>query len=172
MRTAPRNLMGGMEFSSIRIPQQSLERLDDLKGRILMTAVVWLVVAFAPLVAFDAGGGQSAIDVVRYVAFRGLDRDTWYATSALSMYAGALSGSVILVGLVLQSVGFVSRDRLLSMLGSGAILVGLCALVVATLPVASITVLGTLALPHVGWWLTLFHTGFTLWLETRRASSH
>lgn len=169
MRTALQNLMGTIEFSPIRIPEHCLEQLDGSRGRIIVTAVGWLVVAIAPLVAFDAGGGQSSMDVIRYIAFRGLDRDAWYAASAASMAAGALSASAVLVGLVLQSVGFVSRDRPLSMLGSGAILAGLCALVVATLPVASITVLGALALPHVGWWLTLFHTGLTLRLMRRRA---
>ena len=37
-------------------------------------------------------------------------------------------------------------------------------MVVATLPVAAFSLFGLVVLPHVGWWLTLSYTAFTLWL--------
>ncbi len=140
----------------------SLRYLDTLWGRSVLSAFSWLVVGVAPLVAFDAGGGQTAVDLVRYVVFRGLDRDAWYAISALSMFSGVLSAVSFLIGLVIHTTGFMSRDRSLVFWGGGVTLVGLVVLVVATEPIAAFAMLGSAALPHVGWWLTLFYTTSTV----------
>ena len=122
----------------------------------------WVIVGFCPLVSFDAGGGQTAVDVVRYVVFRGLDRDLWYALSAVSIFVGFLAALSVLAGLVIQSTGLIYRDRTLVLGSSGVILPGLLAMIVATEPVAAFSIFGTVSLPHIGWWLTLIHTLLTL----------
>lgn len=172
MRTAIPHFITGVVIPVLQIPEQYMERLDNLQARLLISLVGWLVVVFAPLVTFDAGGGQSAIDIIRYVAFRGIDRDTWYAVSALSMSAGALSASAVLFGLILHSIGFVFRDWTLALYGGGTILVALCLLVMAAHPVTAISILGALALPHVGWCLTLLYTSLTLRLVSWWASCY
>ena len=146
------------------------KRLDTLMWRSVVSVLGWIVVGIVPLVSFDAGGGQTAVEVLRYIVFRGLDRDAWYVISAASMIADALSASAVLFGLVLHTMGLVSRDPRLSVCGGGLILVGLLIMVVATLPVAAFSLFGLVVLPHVGWWLTLSYTAFTLWL-LRQGSS-
>ena len=86
------------------------KRLDTLMWRSVVSVLGWIVVGIVPLVSFDAGGGQTAVEVLRYIVFRGLDRDAWYVISAASMIAGALSASAVLFGLVLHTMGLVSRD--------------------------------------------------------------
>ena len=105
MRAATLDFMTGTVIPVLLAAERHTGRLDTIQVRLVISFLGWPVVVFAPLVAFDAGGGQSAIDIMRYIAFRGLDRDAWYATSALSMLAGFLSASAVLVGLV------VSLDR-------------------------------------------------------------
>ena len=139
-----------------------LRRLDTYLGRSAVSIVGWLIVGVLPLVAFDAGGGQSAVEVIRYVVFRGLDRDAWYAISAASMFSCALSASAVLIGLVLHTTGFICRDRSLVLWSTAITLPSLLVLVIMAEPVAAVSVLGTVALPHVGWWLTLSYITFTL----------
>ena len=142
--------------------ERYLGRLDSLAARSCISALGWPIVLFTPLVAFDAGGGQTAVDIVQYVVFRGLDRDVWYATSALAMTGGALSAAAVLVGLTLHSVGLVSRDWTLAMWGCSTILASLLIVALAAHPVAASSMLWAMALPHVGWWLTLIYVTFTL----------
>lgn len=146
------------------------KRLDTLMWRSAVSVLGWIVVGIAPLVSFDAGGGQTAVEVLRYIVFRGLDRDAWYVISASSMIAGALSAAAVLFGLVLHTMGLVSRDQRLSACGGGMVIVGLLIMVVATLPVASFSLFGLVVLPHVGWWLTLSYTAFTLWVSRQWSS--
>ena len=141
--------------------ERYLGRLDSLVGRSCLSALGWPIVLFTPLVAFDAGGGQTAVDVIQYVVFRGLDRDAWYATSALAMTGAALSSTAILLGLTLHTVGLVSRDWTLTMWGCGTILVSLLTVILATHPVSAVSMFGTMSLPHFGWWLTLFYAAVT-----------
>ena len=54
---------------------------DTRYARIVLPLVAWLVVGFVPLVSLDAVGGQTAVEIVRYVSFRGIDRDAWYAVA-------------------------------------------------------------------------------------------
>ena len=140
-----------------------VKRLDSLYGRFILPVLGWLVVAVAPLVSFDAGGGQTAIQIVRYVVFRGLDRDAWYAVSPLFMLSGALAASTILLGMTLHTVGSVFRDKTLAHYGCGTLLLSLLILVLATEPVATVSFFGIVVLPHVGWWLTLLYAAVALW---------
>ena len=149
-------------FKAISSAKSQLRRLDTSWGHSALVVMGWIIVGFCPLVSFDAGGGQTAVDVARYVVFRGLDRDVWYALSAPFMFVGLLVALSVLVGLVLQSVGLIYRDRMLVILGSGIILPGLLSMIVATEPVAAFSIFGTASLPHVGWWLTLIHILLTL----------
>ena len=149
-------------FSAIRSAKSHVRRLDTSRGHSVLAIAGWAIVGACPLASFDAGGGQTAVDVARYVVFRGLDRDVWYALSAAFMFMGLLAALAVLIGLVLQSTGLVYRDRTLVLWGSGVILPGLLAMIVATQPVAAFSILGTAALPHIGWLLTLIHTLFTL----------
>ena len=149
-------------FSAIRSAKSHVRRLDTSRGHSALAIVGWAIVGACPLASFDAGGGQTAVDVARYVVFRGLDRDVWYALSAVSMFLGLLAALSVLVGLVLQSAGLIYRDRMLVLRSSGVILPGLLAVTVATEPVAAFSIFGAAALPHIGWWLTLIHTLLTL----------
>ncbi len=135
----------------------SLRYVDTLWGRSALTVIGWFVIAVSPLVAFDAGGGQTAVDIIRYVVFRGLDRDAWWAASALSMFSGVLSASAILVSLVIHTIGCMFRDRALVLWSSGVTLVALVVMVVASEPVAAFSMFNSAALPHIGWWLTLIY---------------
>ena len=69
--------------------------LDTLTWRSVMSTLGWIVVGIVPLVSFDAGGGQTAVEILRYIVFRGIDRDAWYVISGSSMIAGALSASAV-----------------------------------------------------------------------------
>ena len=172
MRAATLDFMTGTVIPVLLAAERHTGRLDTIQVRLVISFLGWPVVVFAPLVAFDAGGGQSAIDVMRYIAFRGLDRDAWYATSALSMLAGFLSASAVLVGLVVHSIGLVFKDRAFVLWGCGIILASLCVVVLATHPVAAVSMFGALALPHFGWWLTLSYTALTLQLVSWWRSGH
>ena len=149
-------------FSAIRSAKSHVRRLDTSRGHSALAIMGWVIVGFCALVSFDAGGGQTAVDVARYVVFRGLDRDVWYALSAVSMFVGLLAALSVLAGLVIQSTGLIYRDRTLVHWSSGIILPGLLSMIVATEPVAAFSIFGTSALPHIGWWLTLIHTLLTL----------
>ena len=138
-------------------------RADTRYVRIILPALAWLVAGFVPLVSFEAVGGQTATEIVRYVSFRGIDRDAWYAVAPIFVAAGALSGLTVLLGLVLKSVGLVFDDRTLTMWGCGVILISLIVIIVSTQPVAAVTFFGIVAIPHVGWWLLLAYVAFTLW---------
>ena len=137
-------------------------RTDSRYVRIILPILAWLVVSVAPLVSFDAVGGQTAIEIVRYVSFRGIDRDAWYAVAPIFVAAGALSSLTVLLGLVLKSVGLVFNDKTLTMWGCGAILISLLVIIVSTQPVARISLFGIVAVPHVGWWLLFAYVAFTL----------
>ena len=162
MRTAPRVYLMTIVVPWVTSVDRYLGRLDSLVARSWISALGWPIVLFTPLVAFDAGGGQTAVDIMQYVVFRGLDRDTWYATSALAMTGGALSAAAVMFGLTLHSVGLVARDWTLALWGYGTILASLLAVILATYPVSAVSMFGTMALPHFGWWLTLLYTAFTL----------
>ena len=149
-------------FSAIRSVKSHVRRLDTSRGHLALAIVGWVIVVAIPLVSFDAAGGQTAVDIARYVVFRGLDRDVWYALSAVSMFVGLLAALSVLTGLVLQSTGLIYRDRKLVLWSSGIILPGLLSIIVATEPVAAFSIFGATSLPHIGWWLTLIHTLLTL----------
>ena len=136
---------------------------DTRYARIVLPLVAWLVVGFVPLVSLDAVGGQTAVEVVRYVSFRGIDRDAWYAVAPVFVAAAALSGLTLLLGMVLESVGLVFKDRALTIWGCGVILVSLVVMIVSTQPVASTTLFGIAAFPHAGSWLLLALVAPTLW---------
>ena len=162
MRTVPRMFLMGTVVPWVINAERQLALLDSLAARSCISALGWPIVFFTPLVAFDAGGGQTALDVIQYVVFRGLDRDAWYATSGLATTGGALSAAAVLFGLIIHSIGLVSRDWTLTMWGCGAILVSLLTVILATHPVSAVSMFGTMSLPHFGWWLTLLYTLFTL----------
>ena len=162
MRTAALDFVTGTVVPWVTNAERQLALLDSLLARSCISALGWPIVLFTPLVAFDAGGGQTAADVIQYVVFRGLDRDAWYATSGLAMTGGALSAAAVLVGLTLHSVGLVSRDWTLALWGCGTILVSLLVVILATHTVSAVSMFGTMSLPHFGWWLTLLYTLFTL----------
>lgn len=149
-------------FSAINSARSQLRRLDTSLGHSVLAITGWIIVWACPLVSFDAGGGQTAVDIARYVVFRGLDRDVWYALSAASMFLGLTAALSVLIGLVLQSTGLVYRDRMLVLLGSGIILPGLLVLVVTTEPVAAFSIFGAASVPNFGWWLMLTHAFLTL----------
>ena len=146
-------------------------RADPRYVRIILPVLAWLVVGVAPLVSFDAVGGQTAIEIVRYVSFRGIDRDAWYAVAPIFVAAGALASLTVLLGLVLKSVGLVFNDKTLTMWGCGVILISLFVIIVSTQPVAGASLFGIVAIPHVGWWLLLAYVAFTLWWTTGRRVS-
>ena len=123
----------------------------------------WIVISFVPLVSFDAGGGQTAIEIVRYVVFRGLDRDLWYSTGWIHVLGGGAAATAILVGMVLYTVGLVFIDRTLALWGCGVVFFSMLVVVWATRTVASGQVFGVIALPHLGWYLGLIHVGFAAW---------
>ena len=162
MRTVPRMFLMDTVVPWVINAERQLALLDSLLARSCISALGWPIVLFTPLVAFDAGGGQTATDVIQYVVFRGLDRDAWYATSALAMTGGALSATALLLGLTLHTVGLVSRDWTLALWGCGTILASLLMMILATHPVSAVSMFGTMSLPHVGWWLTLIYVTFTL----------
>ena len=172
--SVPITLPSVVLMATIRAKSQ-LRRLDTSRGHSALAVTGWIIVGFCPLVSFDAGGGQTAVDIARYVVFRGLDRDVWYVLSAVSMFVGLLAALSLLMGLVLQSAGLIYRDRTLVLWSSGIILPGLLAMIVATEPVAAFSIFGVASLPHVGWWLTLIHTLLTLhmvwgWTSERPAA--
>ncbi len=144
-----------------------VRRVDRPYAQLALPLVGWLVTGFVPLVAFDAGGGQTAIGIVRYVAFRGLDRDVWVAAGTLFVLIGVLAASAVLIGLVLSSVGLLFKDKRLAIWGCAITLASLFLVVIATQPVASVTILGLVALPHIGWWILLIHGGFALCLASQ-----
>ena len=146
---------------------QYVRRVDRPYVRFALPVVGWLVAGFTPLVAFDAGGGQTAIGIVRYVVFRGLDRDVWNAAGTVFVLIGVLAASAIMIGLVLHSTGFLFKDKRLTFWGCGVVMVSLISVVLAARPVASITLFGLAALPHIGWWLMLIHAALTLWLASQ-----
>ena len=163
-------------FSAIRSAKSHVRRLDTSRGHSVLAIAGWAIVGACPLASFDAGGGQTAVDVARYVVFRGLDRDVWYALSAVSMFVGLLAALSVLVGLVLQSAGLIYRDRTLVLWSSGVILPGLLSMIAATEPVAAFSIFRAASLPHIGWWLTLIHTLLTLhivwgWTSERPAAA-
>ena len=162
MRTEPRMFLMDTLVPWVINTERYLGRLDSLLARSCISAFGWAIVLFTPLVAFDAGGGQAAADVIQYVVFRGLDRDVWYATSALAMTGAALSAAAVLLGLTLNTIGLVSRDWTLALWGCGTILASLLIVILATHPVSAVSMFGTMSLPHFGWWLTLLYTAFTL----------
>ena len=43
----------------------------------------------------------------------------------------------------------------------------LLTVILATHPVSAVSMLGTMSLPHFGWWLTLLYTAFTVRLVRR-----
>ena len=139
------------------------KRADTRYVTIILPALAWLVAGFVPLVSFDAVGGQTATEIVRYVSFRGIDRDAWYAVAPIFVAAGALSSLGVLLGLVLKSVGLVFNDKTLTMWGCGVILISLFVIIVSTRPVAGASLFGIVAIPHVGWWLILAYVAFTPW---------
>lgn len=149
-------------FSAFSSAKSQLRRLDNSRGHSALAVLGWIIVGFCPLVSFDAGGGQTAVDIARYVVFRGLDRDVWYALSAPFMFLGLIAALSVLVALALQSVGLIYRDRRLVLWSGGTILPGLLATIVAIDPVSAFSVFGVASIPHVGWWLTLVHTLLTL----------
>ena len=112
-------------------------------------------------------GGQTSIGIVRYVVFRGLDRDLWNAAGTVFVLIGVLAASAIMIGLVVYSTGFLFKDRKLTFWGCGVVLVSLILVVLAARPVASIMLFGLAALPHIGWWLMLIHAALTLWLASQ-----
>ena len=170
MRAEPRMFLMDTLVPWVINTERYLGRLDSLLARSCISAFGWAIVLFTPLVAFDAGGGQTAVDVIQYVVFRGLDRDAWYATSALAMVGGALSTAGILFGLTVQSIGLVSKDNTLAFWGCGTIFGSLLWVLLATHPVSAVSMFGTMSLPHLGWWLALFHAAFTAQLERHRNS--
>ena len=171
MRTVFVNFLIATVVPAILDANRWVETLGTLTGRCVLATMGWLMVGLVPLVAFDAGGGQSAIEIIRYITFRGLDRDAWYAASALAMLTGFLSAFAILFGLVLHSMGLISRDWSLAAWGSGIILGSLSIVLLATHPVAAVSMFGAMALPHVGWWLTLCYTAFALKLVDHWSST-
>lgn len=123
----------------------------------------WLTAGFVPLVSFDAGGGQTAVEIIRYVVFQGLDRDVWYAAGWLYMVSGMMAAMAVLLGMVLCSVGLAFNDRTLALSGWGAVVVSLLVVVWATRPVASVAVFGVIALPHLGWLMMMACGATALW---------
>ena len=147
--------------------KQYARRVDRPYVRFVLPVVGWLAAGFTPLVAFDAGGGQTSIGIVRYVVFRGLDRDLWNAAGIVLVLIGVLAASAIMIGLVLHSTGFLFKDKKLTFWGCGVVLVSLILVVLAARPVASVTLFDLAALPHIGWWLMLIHAALTLWLASQ-----
>ena len=140
-----------------------LWRLYNRYWRYSILAFGWIVIALVPLVSFDAGGGQTAIEIVRYVVFRGLDRDMWYSAGWLLVVGGATAATAVLVGMALYTVGLVFMDRTLALWGCGVVFISMLIVVWATRPVASVQVFGVIAFPHLGWYLAMVHIGFAVW---------
>ena len=144
-----------------------VERYADANyGRAILVVLGWLIAGFAPLVSFDAGGGQTAPDIIRYIVFRGIDRDIWYAVSPWAVLGGMLSASAVLGGVICLSIGLGFRDRTYMLWGACITAIGLVIVVLCAGPIASISFLG-LALPHVGWWLLMVYLGFLLGVAPR-----
>ena len=135
-------------------------------GRTILVGLGWLIAGFVPLVSFDAGEGQTAPDIIRYIVFRGIDRDIWYAVSPWAVLGGMLSASAVLVGMICLSIGLGFRDRTYMLWGVCITAIGLVIVVLSASPIASLSVLG-LALPHVGWWLLMVYLGFLLGVTSR-----
>ena len=131
--------------------------LDTIYARIGAAVAGWLVVLFLPVVAFDVVGGQSAIEILRYIVFRGIDRDEWYATSPILMAGGFLSASALLLAMAIQTVGLLFRDKDFGTIGSGVTLLSLPLLAWTANPIAAATLFGVISLPHIGWWLMLVY---------------
>ena len=140
-----------------------LRRFYNRYWRYSLLVFGWIVVAFVPLVSFDAGGGQTAIEIIRYVVFRGLDRDVWYSAGWLFVLSGATAATAVLAGMVLYTVGLVFMDRTLAFWGCGVVFFSLLVVIWAARPVATVEILGAIALPHLGWFLALVHVGFAVW---------
>ncbi len=158
-------------LSALTLATRYARRVDDTYSRFAVPVVGWLIAGFAPLVSFEAGGGQTSIEIVRYVAFQGLDRDLWNAAGTALVLIGALSASAMMIGLVLHSTAFLFKDKALTLLGVAVVLVGLILVVYASRPIASVTLFNLAAFPHIGWWLTLFHAACTLWLSSQWPTS-
>ena len=140
----------------------NLERYTGTSyGRTILILLGWLIAGFVPLVSFDAGGGQTAPDIIRYIVFRGVDRDTWYAVSPWALLGGMLSASAILAGMICLSIGLGFRDGAYILWGGCTTAIGLVVVILCASPIASTSFLG-LALPHVGWWLLIVYLGFLL----------
>ncbi len=145
----------------------STERLSSLRldfaflgtfyARIGAAIAGWLIALFVPLIAFDVVGGQTAIEILRYIVFRGIDRDEWYAASAILIAGGFLSASAVLLGMAIQTVGLLFKDESFGMIGAGVTLLSLLLLAWAANPIAAVTLFGMVALPHIGWWLMLVY---------------
>ena len=58
-------------FSAIISSKSQMRRLDTSRGHSVLAIMGWIIVGVCPLVSFDAGGGQTAVDIARYVVFRG-----------------------------------------------------------------------------------------------------
>lgn len=129
--------------------------LGTFYARIGAVVAGWLVALFVPLVAFDVVGGQTAIEILRYIVFRGIDRDEWYAASPVLMAGGFLSALAVLLGMAIQTVGLLFRDKSFGTIGFGVTLPSLLLLAWTTSPIAAVTLFGVVALPHIGWWLML-----------------
>ena len=142
---------------------------DTFYGRAVLALVGWLIVGFVPLVSFEAGGGQTSVDVIRYVVFRGVDRDIWYAVSPWGTLGGLLFAASLLAGMVCTSIGLLFRDVTYLWLGWCMVGVSLLGVIICAGPIASLQVLG-LAVPHVGWWLLLLYLG--LGVVTSLAEGH
>ena len=162
MYSSARTILIGSVFPWVHYVDRHLGCLDNSVARSSVSALGWFIVLFTPLVAFEAGGGQTAVDVIQYVVFRGLDRDAWNAASSLAITGGVLSSAAVLFGLIIHSIGLVFRDWSLLLLGCGALLTSLLMVLLSTHPVSGISMFGTLALPNYGWWLTLLYVTFTL----------
>lgn len=153
-------------MNSVLSTLSNIRRVDSRYWCYGVSVLSWAVAGFVPLVSFDAGGGQTAVEIIRYVVFRGLDRDVWYASGWLFMVSGMTAAAAVLVGMVLYSVGLAFNDRTLAVSGCGTVLVSLLVVIWATRPVAAVAVFGVVALPHLGW-LTMMACGvvavWSLW---------
>ena len=113
--------------------------LGTFYARIVAAIAGWLIALFVPLVAFDVVGGQTAIEILRYIVFRGIDRDEWYAASAILIAGGFLSASALLVGMAIQTVGLLFKDDSFGTIGCGVTLLSLPLLAWTTNPIAAVT---------------------------------
>ena len=151
---------------------QSYQRLaeehsNDFYGRFVLMVTAILTVGMAPLVTFDAGGRQSAIDIIRYIAFRGLDRDGWAVVDMVGLMFATTAACVILLGLVLHVVGLAYNDKTMTLIGVGTVAGSIVVLPFATEQVSGIALFGIVSLPSVGWLLIALYCFAAIWLVAR-----